>query len=136
MKVYLAGRYSQKEEIKRKAKELEQLGIEVTSSWLEEPHSPQIGLKELREEDARLYAQQDIADIYRADLVILFTVDPETPTVRGGRHFESGFAEGAGRQLVICGPRENVFHYLPYVRQYATWAEILNAVEENTLVKA
>lgn len=134
MQVYLAGRYSQKEDIKVKARELESLGIEVTSSWLEEPHSPQVGLTELTPDLARFYAHQDLTDIYRADLVILFTVDPNTPTVRGGRHFESGFAHGLGRPLILCGPRENVFHYLPSVKQYDTWAELLTAIEENTLV--
>lgn len=117
LKVYLAARYSRKEEMSERAKELENLGISVTSRWLHEPASA----NGLGSEEA---AQQDIEDIDTSDLVVLFTESPEEAYVRGGRHFESGYAFGKGKPLITCGPIENTFHHIRKVVNIPIWEDL------------
>jgi nucleoside 2-deoxyribosyltransferase len=122
--VYLAARYSRKLEIKEKSLELESLGINMTSRWLDEEASPGSNLKEVGDDFCREVAKQDIEDIDRADLVVLFSENPEEAFVRGGRHFEAGYAHGTKKPLIVLGPRENVFHYLNSVVLVDSWESL------------
>lgn len=139
MKVYLASWFSSKDDVSAKAKELKEAGITVTSRWLREKVKGSGQMSEVTPEYLRETAVIDIEDIERASYTVLFTVDPESGPChrRGGRHFESGYAYAlvkfwpllwndvpGPRELLICGPKENVFHYLPKsVRQFDTWEE-------------
>jgi hypothetical protein len=121
MRVYLADQYRNKEFVKQRRTELESTGdIEVCSRWLEEKYSANATLKDLGNEQ-QIYANIDIADIGDCDVFVLFTVDPSIPTLRGGRHFETGYAYGQGKPVLIVGPKENIFHYLGGVRSVDTW---------------
>ena len=122
--VYLAARYSRKNEIREKAKELIDLGITVTSRWLEEKEDPNATMADVGDAFCLEVANQDIEDIDHSDLVVLFTENPEEAYVRGGRHFESGYAYGLKKPLIILGPRENVFHHLLNVPNVETWEEL------------
>ena len=126
MKVYLAAMYSWKPKIERYAEELRALGIEVTSTWLEEPHAPTTQLQDLGAENHRLYAQNDVQDINEADTFVLFSVEPTTPTLRGGRHVEFGMAIALAKTILVVGPPENIFHYLPRVNHVDTWPQAVN----------
>jgi len=125
MKVYLAAWFSSKNETLAKAEELRACGIEVTSRWLDEKVAPATLMSDVTEDYLTQTAQIDIQDIDAADALVLLTVDPENGPChrRGGRHFESGYAAGRGKTLIICGPKENVFHYTPGVQQFDTWQE-------------
>src|SRR4029077_9900077 len=101
--VYLAARYSRKNEIKEKAEELTNLGITVTSRWFNEA-ATESGLGNEN------YGVQDIEDIDACDILILFSEDPKEAYPRGGRHFESGYAFGKGKPVIVIGPIENCFH--------------------------
>lgn len=125
MKVYIAARYGQKEEMKQVAALLRDKGIEITSSWLQEPHAAGTTMDMVSCEELCSYAQRDLEDIEEADAVILFTVDPLIPTVRGGRHVETGYCICLKKPLFIVGPRENIFHHLPQVRQFSDIASML-----------
>lgn len=122
--VYLAARFSRKNEIKEKAKELEALGINVTSRWLDETADPNSDLKEFDDDAHTEVAQVDIEDIDAADVLVLFTENPELGFKRGGRHFESGYAHGKGIPVVTLGPRENVFHYLKPIINIESWEDL------------
>jgi nucleoside 2-deoxyribosyltransferase len=124
LSVYLAARYSRKEEIKQKAGELEQLGITVTSRWLEEKADPNTTMAVVGEEFCQFVANQDIEDIDRADVFILFSEDPEKAFVRGGRHFETGYAYGINKPIIVHGPKENVFHHLNRVVIVDNWEDL------------
>lgn len=115
MKVYLAARFSSKAEVALRAEELKALDIECTSTWLTEEAPANTTLDKHSDSYLTHTAMVDIRDMRRSDAIVLFTIDPKEMTPRGGRHFESGFAYGSGKPLIICGPRENVFHYLPDV---------------------
>lgn len=121
--VYLAARFSRKNEIKQKSLELDALGVKVTSRWLDEAdHGGQ--LDSSSDEFNTAVAYQDIEDIDKSDLIVLFSENPKEPHVRGGRHFESGYAHGKGIPLIICGPKENVFHFMKEVIIVDTWEEV------------
>ena len=123
MKVYLAAQYKQKHEINKYAQELRNLGIGVTSSWLEEPHAPNTQLGEVSEDTRRLYAYSDLNDIDRADAIVFFSQEPTTPTLRGGRHVEFGYGIGTRKKILVVGPRENIFHHHLSVKRTDTWEQ-------------
>lgn len=127
LKVYLAAPYSQKEQIKTYAEELRSVGIEVTSSWLDEPHKPTTGPDDLTYEDNQRYAVRDVQDVVAAEVLVFFT-DPTKTIVRGGRHVEFGIAIGVGLYralpIFVVGGRENIFHYLPQVHHFDTWSDM------------
>jgi nucleoside 2-deoxyribosyltransferase len=127
MKVYLASRYSTKPQMEEYAKELRSLGIEVTSRWLEETHASDADISvELK----RKYALMDLEDVGFADVLVFFSVEPTTPMVRGGRHVEFGYALGLGIPIIVVGPKENIFHFTPYVQHVNNWAQALNEILE------
>src|ERR1039458_2946800 len=124
LRVYLAASYSMKKQIEAEAAELRALGIEITSSWLEEKHAPTTQMEELTHEEHQLYAMRDVQDVLDAD-VFVFHTDPTKTIVRGGRHVEFGIAVGAGMHIYVVGEeRENIFHRLPDVRHFVTWEDV------------
>ena len=127
MKVYLAAPYSMKDIIVERAKELRNLGISVTSTWIDEPHKPTTQMHELTHEEHQTYALNDVGDVEAAN-VFVFHTDETGKIVRAGRHVEFGMAVILGRlrymPIVVVGNQyENIFHHLPNVFHYPTWAE-------------
>lgn len=141
MKVYLAARHSRRLELCGYRTQLGQMGIEVTSRWLNgkhqiDDHGQPIGddgEKWVEDEGsgtapARLrqhFAQEDVADVLAADTLIAFTEVPRASTSRGGRHVELGIAIGTGKRIVVIGPRENVFTWLPQVEHHESWQDFV-----------
>ena len=121
--VYLAAAYSSKEEIRRYARDLTALGIEVTAQWLDETHASDVTFAARDPQELRDFSRRDVEDIARADVFVFFSLDPEQPTKRGGRHVEFGLAIAAKKRVLVVGPRENIFHFLPEVEVVSTWEE-------------
>jgi len=126
-KVYLAARYSRREELCGYRKELEALGFTVTSRWLNGNH--QVDDKGLSEEglaeERERFAVEDWDDLFEADYCISFTEPPRSGNSRGGRHVEFGAAMAWNMTCIVVGHRENVFHCLPMVQFAETWPEAL-----------
>lgn len=135
MKVYLASMYSTRSEINTYAKDLRKVGIEVTSTWLKEPHATDTQIYELRPDKNEEYAVADLRDIDRADWFVFFSKSPDIPTIRGGRHVEFGYALASHKPILVVGPKENIFHYLSEVEHVDTWEAalmyLINAEDEN-----
>lgn len=130
MKVYLAARYSRREELVTYRDDLNQLGktipgmyLKATSRWLNGSHqAEEIGPNGQRSIPrnghtyglARRFATEDLEDIDAADVVVCFTEEhiPGANTGRGGRHVEFGYALAKGKRIIIVGPIENVFYSL------------------------
>jgi hypothetical protein len=129
MKIYLASRYSRREELCGYRSELEAMGHEVTSRWLNGNHQiDDAGLSlEAAAAERTRFAQEDWDDLMAADCCISFTEAPRSSNSRGGRHVEFGAAMAAGKVCVVIGPRENVFHCLPDVWWYPEWAAAFDA---------
>jgi nucleoside 2-deoxyribosyltransferase len=125
MKIYLASRYSRREELAGYAKRLEETGHHVvTARWLQ-------GLHEADERTAAIelrqrFAYEDLADLDEADVLVAFTEEPYKIATRGGRHVELGYALAKGKLVVIVGPVENVFCSLAL--QYDSFDELLAAM--------
>ena len=133
--VYLAAPYACRDSLRPLADELVSIGMAVTSSWLDESHevsadtcgtAPGIG-----DEQAKAHVRADLADVKRSDVLVVFT--PPTWTAdgpldlvggrgnSGGRHVETGYALALGKQVLVVGAAENIFHRaLPVV---PTWHE-------------
>jgi hypothetical protein len=136
LNIYFAGAYARREELYEHSLELGMIGHTVTSRWL-------LGLHEAQEGDWtkwNQFAQEDLADLRAARWICLFT-EPEYARFidvpgtevnrqkRGGRHTEFGYAMARGTQLLIVGPRENVFHHDPAVLQRDTWSEMFTWIQ-------
>jgi nucleoside 2-deoxyribosyltransferase len=114
-KIYLANQFHLKNETQQYAKELTALGHEITAAWLNEPDQSTDSLHAVTFNFSALVAKQDLYDISYADTFVVFKVDPDQSTRRGGRHVETGAALLMGKRVIVCGPRENIFHSLPQV---------------------
>lgn len=139
--VYLAARYSRREELCGYRADLESRGLTVTSNWLDGPRQRAIAGQVLGERDEaiiesggdslesvelrRMCAQQDVQDVVAADTFVTWTELPDAKAGRGGRHVEFGMALALSRRIIVIGPVENVFHALPEVERVGSWEEAL-----------
>ena len=111
------------------------LGWRCTSRWLEDDTSIYGTDEVANAETYRERARRDVEDVLAADVFVQFTGDNLS---RGGRHGELGMAIMKKRmkpgdqdfkdflkgksfkpptEIYIIGPKEGVFHHLPYVEQ-------------------
>jgi len=137
MRIYLAARYSRREELCAYREQLQEMGHDVQARWLNGTHqisdtgtpigdhgealieSTDPAVDVLRSK----FAQDDCEDLVDADLVISFTEPPRSKANRGGRHVEFGMALAMGKRQIVVGFRENLFHWMPCVEFYKTWGE-------------
>lgn len=127
MRIYLASRYSRKEELRTYRSLAESCGATVTSSWLKESYSPNIHMSEVPEATSREIADIDLWDIRAADTFVFFSEDQDKQPPRGGRHFEMGYALAHDKRMFVIGKPENIFHFLPEIKFYDTFPEFLHA---------
>lgn len=111
MKIYIAGRYSRRDEFREIAKQLEEMGHEVTSRWLQEDEPLNSHMGDHTPDWYAKTAQIDLEDIDNAAAVLFYAEDPKVGTPRGGRHVEFGYAIAKGKFIYVVGPEENIFHY-------------------------
>lgn len=138
MNVYLAARYSRREELCVYREWLRAAGATVTSRWLDGDHQVTDGQllgaenAEVIEGDSQhesavalraRFAREDWEDLKKADVVVAFTEPPRSNASRGGRHVEFGAALAWGIRCLVVGPRENVFHCLNAVEVFDTWQD-------------
>ena len=145
MWVYLAGRYSRREELLGYAAEIDRAGHETCSTWVAGSHELPEGWDQAGQfpKAAETFAREDFRDLGMADVVVCFTDDPMSQLTHGGHcsedfqgshanlengdmptrgpNVELGIGLGLGQHLAIVGPRGNVFHTLPYVPNFSEW---------------
>jgi hypothetical protein len=139
MRIYLASRYSRREELCRYREQLQAVGHDVQSRWLDGNHQISDAGTPLGDHGEALvegddgsqseraaalrarFAADDFEDVAGCHLLIAFTEPPRSSASRGGRHVELGLALGMRKQVVIVGPRENIFCWLPEVLQFEDW---------------
>jgi hypothetical protein len=116
MRFYFAARFSKRFALRQFRQQLEAMGHICTSRWLDAE----------REDPATLgfCAQEDFIDTVTADMIVNFTEEPRGNS-RGARHCEFGIGLALNKKLVIVGPREHAFHFLPQVECFASWADFL-----------
>lgn len=119
MKIYLAATWDSRELMQQHAAVLSNLGITITSRWLQAEHI---------EGPPAQCAQIDLDDIDAADAIMLFSVGPRgTPFTGGGRCIEFGYAIAKQKQLILIGAIESVFHELPAVTQFLKFQGFLES---------
>jgi hypothetical protein len=123
VKMYLAGRYERRHELSEYAEALRRFGHEVTSEWLLGKHEAINNSASPSERDE--WANDDIADIFNADMLVLFTDKPGDAAVSGGKDTEFGIAMARRKRLAIVGPRRNIFHYMNTVRHFQSVGDFL-----------
>lgn len=141
--IYLASRYSRRLELCGYREELLALGHDVTARWLNGEHQVDnegVAIGEGGEQRvesggdaiAAKFAQDDFEDVATARLVIAFTEVPRGPggSSRGGRHVELGMALAWAKDIIVVGPRENVFCWLPCVDHFETWEGALDSIPQ------
>ncbi len=130
MKIYLAARYSRRDELRVVREELTRLGHTVTSRWLDtgwelaERGDSTAAPPEYREQ----FAAIDAEDVYDADAMVNFTEPPGPNPGRGGRHVEFGMAYAWGKRMVVIGYRENLFHHVSGVEFYQDSQAMLRVI--------
>lgn len=124
VRCYLAARFSRQHELAGYAAGLRELGIETTSRWLTGVHD-WTGTPDhlIPIPDQGRFAQDDLDDIDRADVLVFFGGEPFEYGARGGACVEMGYALGIGMPVVVVGPVQNVFCALPDVIRCETWVE-------------
>jgi hypothetical protein len=125
MKIYLAAHYSRKEEIRQAAKDLEEAGIDVTSTWFKERTASKVSMNDVSETFCRTTAARDKDELDESTHFVLFSVHTDFKFTRGGHCWENGYADAKGLVRVVVGPRQHIFHYLPGTKRFDTWAEAL-----------
>lgn len=121
-KVYLAARYSRREELQGYAAQLVELGLaDVPCRWLSTDHDwdGSTGAEGLAR--AQRLALDDVEDLQRCHAVVVF-LEEAGEYRRGGSLVEFGMALGLGRHVVLVGPAPNVFATMPGVSRYGDWA--------------
>lgn len=116
--IYIASLYSRREEMEGYADILTQAGFKITARWV---YGGEEGL------DREAIAELDLDDVDDADMVLSFTSPYGTYTKGGGRHVEFGYGLARGKDVVIVGELENVFHHVPEVRQFKTLEEFISS---------
>lgn len=127
MLIYIAGRYSRRDEFRQVRKVLEIAGHSVTSRWLDEDKPLTANMGEETPEWYEHTQSVDLHDILRADCILFHAEDPLVGTPRGGRHVEFGYALAFHRRIFVIGPKENVFHYNSKVTHFDTLESFINA---------
>ncbi len=133
MRIYLASRYSRREELCVYRVALNQLGFDVQARWLDGNHQLDNSGKPIGEQGEALvegngdlteknavlrakFALDDYEDVIGADAQVNFTEAPRSSANRGGRHVEFGIALALKKPVIVVGHRENIFHCLPQVQ--------------------
>lgn len=144
MTIYLAARYSRREELCNYRTQLQALGHTVQARWLDGGHQLADNGTPIGDSGERLveegkdlhaailrqkFANDDWEDVNAAELVISFTEAPRSSANRGGRHVEFGIALANKARVIVVGYRENIFHWLPQVDFCLAWPAALQIVK-------
>jgi len=148
MRIYLAARYSRRDELCEHRRSIESLGHTVTSRWLNGLHQisdagQPIGdsgesLVEDDDESTHVkaaslrskFALDDFQDVMTCELLIAFTEPPRSSASRGGRHVELGLALGTMKRVWVIGYRENIFCWMEDVVFFETIEDAINALNQ------
>lgn len=116
--IYVAGKFTAQARLRGEAQELRRMGFTVSSTWLDETATDYNATDEYKLE----CAQRDVDEVLECNTFILDTLDVSDT---GGREVELGIAlRGDADMFLLVGPRRNVFHFLPEIRQFDTWDEL------------
>lgn len=106
MKIYLAGPWVRREDVRRVAARLQAEGYELTSRWLYEHEGDPNDASGLGSPEAyiRLQATEDLIDVMKADVFVMLNLEKSE-----GKAVELGFAIANQKRVFCVGKRFNIF---------------------------
>lgn len=139
MKIYIAARYSRKDEVARLAGLMRKVGVTVVSTWHDEAESqiPETSFDANREHFLEM-ANRDLSELDTAESIVFFSESPTVGVPRGGRHVEFGYFLKMKRavpqlRITVIGPTENLFHTL-IDEQYPDMVEYVFAMAQRIVI--
>ena len=131
MKVYIAAPWVRREEAKAVGERLVAAGHEVTSRWFTHVGDPNDSTGVAMDpQEVRRQAIEDIADVYRADALVVLNLEKSE-----GKAVETGLALSQGLPIISVGKRSNIFQSLAYeVESVDEALEMLTMLPELTLI--
>lgn len=135
MRFYLAARYSRNHEMREYAQALADLGHEPICRWINGSHDM---TRDAQSDDERAtFAIEDMEDLSKVDAVLSFSEGASDKEVKrpskGGRHVEFGLGLALNKRMILIGPQEHVFHWLPEIEVYETLEEFLDTLENEEI---
>lgn len=121
MRVYLASHFSRKHEVRKAVADLEEMGIEVCSTWHREKFASNSVLHPRHSRTWKKNALNDEGELLDCTHFVLFSMGPRKKFSRGSHCWENGFAQATGATCVVVGERQLIFHYLPDNKVCRTW---------------
>lgn len=129
MKVYIAAPWEEKSRAASDAKfYLESEGFEVTSSWITRKEDKGNTLGAYDPKDLTKEATTDLADIDRADAILLLNTQKRGQET-SGKQVEFGYSLSRNMRKVVVGEPSNVFHLLPGVSVVSSVKEAVDALK-------
>ena len=122
------------------AEELREIDHTVTSNWIWFEPTPEEMSDDSGDASSHLHrslreewATRNLNDVVESSCLICFTPGG----TRGGLHVEFGLAAAMAMfdqtRLIVCGPRENIFHSLPSVEHYDGWTGLMGKLRNEML---
>ncbi|MDP6583783.1 MAG: nucleoside 2-deoxyribosyltransferase [Anaerolineales bacterium] len=81
------------------------------------------------DEERSQNAVKDEEDVRACDALI-FRSEPDGGRAAGGKHVETGIAIALGKPVYAIGPKENIFHWHPLVKMFATFEGFMKYLAE------
>lgn len=126
MKIYIAS-HSQ-----TRARELSEVleanGYGVVSRWITCDPKFGHGVDAYSDDERRALTVMDEEDVRLADALVLIA-EAAGQYVPGGKHVETGMALALGREVIVMGRRENIFHWHPLVTLVRSTEEVLGTLD-------
>lgn len=125
MRIYVAGRWTRKDEVRRVQAALRDAGHRITHDWTQAEEPPEHWSEDKKREYLARQAAGDLDGVLGADVVVLLHDD----TGRG-LFVELGAALIDGQRIIVVGaprhPGACVFYFLPEIEHVETPAEAVS----------
>lgn len=125
MDIYIAAASEERQAAKEMKARIEAAGYTVTSRWIELENFSSADTKYLMS-----WAENDLLDVFKADMVVLLNPAEFKNKGTGGRHVEVGYALAYGKPVILCGEKSNIFHWHPNVHHLRYPNDIIDAIIE------
>lgn len=123
IKLYIAGKWDDKEIIREHMNQMESFGYQITHDWTKNESLTR------NIDDLSNFAKLDIDGVINADIVLVIMTD-KTYTYRG-TFTELGASIATGKKIVIYCPDKdsycctNCFFHHPNIQHFEQWDEVL-----------
>ena len=131
-RIYIAGKFHARHRLRVVKRNLQQLGYEVLSEWIDpQPLDDVLGGDYdsigAHLEESQQIANRDEHELRQADV---FIIDTQDESATGGREVELGMATILECEIYRVGPIRNVFHArIPSENLFKSWTDLIAKLE-------